>query len=150
METWFRFCDHLLINKKTAATGKSLNPKPATRNPEPGAFSIQPHGHDHDCSQKVGPQIPDTGAAARNKGLVEFIAESVGKAKEDDENTGTQGLVSASFFWNCIEGGCGKHTIDQTVEQFVNVRNIGQYDGVARLVGKEENDPHYHQHGDNA
>ncbi len=105
----------VIINKKTATAGKFLNLKPGTRNVQPGTYSIQPDGHDHNCSKQIGADIPDAGATAGNKGLVELITEPVGEAKENNENASAHGIVPGTAFGNRIEGGCGKDTVDQAV-----------------------------------
>jgi len=77
-----------------------------------------------------------------------LITATIKKTKQDNGHTATPRVGPDNFFGNRIKGHSCKNSINQAVQEFIDIRHIGQDNSVARLMGKEKDYPHNGQHGD--
>ena len=84
-----------------------------------------PQTNDKQGTETVGSHIPTAYKTARDKGLVEFIADAEQEAEEHDTDhgPGPAGLMNMGV--QTIENCGGKNAVGDHVQQLVNPENLG-------------------------
>ena len=123
----------------SAVAGPVGRPGSAARPAVAGAVE----GHGQEAAEGVKDEVVDPGEAAGHELLVELVAQAVGQAEEHGGHGRGAGAARAPGGRQGKEEAEAEHGVGQQVEELVQVDHGRQGQGVAGLVGEDEQGRHH-------